>query len=480
MRTLRELLAPRALRELLTARTLRGLFTARSLRDLLTAHTLRGQLAVLALVSTAAWVALLTIAFNIALSARLRGEADELLHTRAAAVASTLEARHGKLVIRDPADDRALDVGAWVYEGRAAIERPSAPDVLQRDADGLARRVTTFTGDSSDSAWRLASRPVIHHGRLIGTVVVSVSLDPYRSTARTALVGSATLGVLLLAGVALVTRKMVGRALRPVAEMGDQAARWSERGAAERFGTEGRPAELASLAGHLDELLDRLAAVLRHEQQQMAELSHELRTPLSRIVAETEWLTSRPRDRAGQQASHEVIADSAATMWQICETLLSESRTRTDRTPGRCELPAYAEQLVEEYGRDHPETPKLVVRAGLGAPMTAGASDAVIARILTPLLDNARRYAASTIVLECAATTHGVELSVTDDGPGVPTEAGEAVFEPGRRACPDEGHDGAGLGLALSRRLARAAGGDIALDPPDDRGARFVVRLPFG
>jgi signal transduction histidine kinase len=93
--------------------------------------------------------------------------------------------------------------------------------------------------------------------------------------------------------------------------MSAQASRWSERGAAERFGPASRPAELASLAASLDELLDRLAAVLRHEQQQSAELSHELRTPLARITAETDWLTARPRTPAQQRASHEAIATSA-------------------------------------------------------------------------------------------------------------------------------------------------------------------------
>jgi signal transduction histidine kinase len=71
---------------------------------------------------------------------------------------------------------------------------------------------------------------------------------------------------------------------------------------------------------------------------------------------------------------------------------------------------------------------------------------------------------------------------VADDGPGVAVEAREQVFEPGVRAAGLNGHRGAGLGLPLARRLARAAGGDITLDdtPGALGGARFVVTLPKG
>lgn len=91
-------------------------------------HTLRGRLALLALVSATAWVAALTIAFDIVLAGRLSSQAAEVLRTRAAAVAATVEARpDGGIVVHEPPDDRALDVGTWIYRGSTAVERPSAP-----------------------------------------------------------------------------------------------------------------------------------------------------------------------------------------------------------------------------------------------------------------------------------------------------------------------------------------------------------------
>ncbi|MGW6741550.1 ATP-binding protein [Streptomyces sp. NPDC055025] len=458
-------------------------------------RTLRGRLALIALATSVLWIAVLTTVFNVALDRRLHGQADEVLRTRAEAVAATVEARpDGRLTVREPAEDQALDAGVWIYEGGRAIERPpNVPPALQRQADALVGHGTRFAETTSPSATRLYALPVVAlpvtgggieagsggeaaGGAQAGTVVTSVSLDPYVSTADSALAGSIALSLVLLGGVYLLTRLVVRRALRPVGDMSAQAAEWSKAGVAERFGEGGRPTELVSLASSLDELLDRLAAVLRHEQRQAADISHELRTPLARITAETEWLARRPRTAAEQRASHEAIASAAATMGRICETLLSEARTRTGQTPGSCDVPALARELARRGADGPPRTPLTEVRGG---PATAGVSAALAERILSPLLDNARRYAAHTVVIECAAVAGTVRVTVADDGPGVPEDFRDSLFEPGRRATPGDGHDGAGLGLALARRLARAAGGDIALDA-GHAGAWFTVTLPAG
>ncbi|MFJ1611333.1 ATP-binding protein [Streptomyces sp. NPDC088846] len=454
----------------------------------LTPRTLRGRLALMALATSALWIGVLTTVFNIALDDRLHGQADDVLRTRAEAVAATVDVRpDGRLVVREPAEDRALDAGVWIFQGGTVVEKPpTAPVGLEAQAARLAGRRETFAGTEGPGSWRLYAFPVDtparqgHPPTQAGTVVTSVSLDPYRSTADTALVGSIALAVLLLATIYLLTRLVVRRALRPVAAMSEQATRWSAAGAPERFGAEGRPAELAAFATSLDALLDRLAAVLRHEQQQAAELSHELRTPLARITAETEWLTGRPRSTEERESSLEAIAGAAATMRQICDSLLSEVRARNAQTPGRSRFADVAHRLAERSAALFPDAPPMTVVADGSTPdVSIGVSPDVAERVLTPLLDNARRYATHSITLTCAASAGEVTVYVCDDGPGVPEDFVASLFEPGRRARPEDGHDGAGLGLALARRLARAAGGDITLDTAAP-GARFVVTLPAG
>ncbi|MDL4818668.1 sensor histidine kinase [Actinomadura opuntiae] len=429
--------------------------------------TLRGRLAFLALVTTAAWVVLLTLLFNVLLGGRLRADADDLLRTRAEAAASTVQVLPGgTLKIAEPADDSALDTDIWIYQGTRAVERPAGQPWLQRKADTLAGSTTGFT---TTGEIRLYTRPISAAGRRAGTVVTAVGLNSYHRMLTSALTGSIVLALLLLLGVYAVTRAVVGRALQPVAEMTGQAADWSGHDLGRRFGTGRRPAELSALAAGLDELLDRLSLVLRHEQQWSAELSHELRTPLSRIVAEADWLSRRPRSAEGHRAALDVIKGAAEEMQRICETLLAEARTRGTRLPGRCALSAMAVDLAARW----PTTgPRLTLQT-LAEELTAGSPPEIVERLLAPLLDNARRYAATTVVLRVEP---GVRIVVHDDGDGVPEAVRDRVFEPGFRAEPADGHPGAGLGLALARRLARSAGGDLTLEGR----AAFVVALPPG
>ena len=429
-------------------------------------QTLRARVALLALIVTGAWVSLLTIGFNLLLGAQLRNQADELLRSRVQAVAATIDlGPDNHLRIVDLQDDRAIDSGTWVYEGTAVVERPAhADDDLQGAVDAL---VTNGHRVSSTAEERLYAEPVLRGGQQVGTVVAALSVDPYRRTEDLALVASIVLAALLLAGMYAVTSLAVSRALRPVREMTQQAARWSAAEQGRRFGSARRPRELDELAGTLDGLLDRLSAVLRHEQQLSGELSHELRTPLASIVGELDLLRSRPRSQPELDEAHAALAARAEQMSQILEVLLASARGAADRLPGRCD----AEDVLGRFADD-------LVQVDVGH-VPVGVEAAVLERTLAPLVDNARRHAAGAV--RVAASTRGgqVEVVVTDDGPGLPDGAHEEVFEPGRRADIEDGHGGAGLGLALARRLARANGGDVRADSVAV-GARFVVTLPPG
>jgi signal transduction histidine kinase len=98
-------------------------------------------------------------------------------------------------------------------------------------------------------------------------------------------------------------------------------------------------------------------------------------------------------------------------------------------------------------------------------------------RVLQPVVENACRYGRSRVRVELSRRGSRILYVVEDDGPGVAENERESIFEPGVRGQAGNGAVGAGLGLALARRLARTASGDVAVEP-STRGARFVVSLP--
>ena len=104
-------------------------------------------------------------------------------------------------------------------------------------------------------------------------------------------------------------------------------------------------------------------------------------------------------------------------------------------------------------------------------------------QIVLNLLSNAVKFtpAGGRIVVHCDGDAVWGRIRVQDTGPGVPEDKHEAVFAPfvqlGRSLT--SGHEGAGLGLAISRDLARAMGGDVTLETPPDGGARFTLALPI-
>lgn len=439
----------------------------------MTPSTLRGRLALSALLISAVALAAVALGFNVLLRQQLSAQADEVLTTRAsAAVALVRPTAGGRLEIAEPPDDESLDTNLWIYQGNRAVERPPGPASIQAVADDLAGQRSRFRTVDADVKARLYALPVLDGSRRVGTVVTALSLDPYQRSSRQALLGSAAAAVVLLVGSYLLTRLVVRRTLRPVTQMTHQAAEWSASDAGGRFGGDGRAEELSDLAVHLDALLARQAALLRHEQQLTAELSHELRTPLAIIVAELDLL-DRQQTEPAEQLAHRAIGRAADRMSGILETLLAQARSGVG-TPGRCRLDRAVERTV---AASHPAQARRP-RVGQIPPVVVGADDTLVERMLSPLLDNACRYARHHVDVAVDATDpECVTVTVTDDGPGLEPDMYVTVFEPGVRLDPDDGHDGAGLGLALARRLARASGGDIRVA---DRtgGCAFVLSLP--
>jgi signal transduction histidine kinase len=423
-----------------------------------------------------AWVIVLSVAVNLVVAEWLAGQVDDSLRARAEAACAMVEiGANGEFTVLETVDDDAIEVSTWYFQGNQIVQSP-VPS-LDADAANMIGNENHFDQTGGPDGLRWYAEPILNdHGAQVGTVVTTLSLDPYWATQKVTMVGIAVLASLLLAGAYLALRSSVGRALRPVGVMTRQAAQWSGNDIDRRFRsdhTAHTPADLDELSVNLDGLLDRQSAVLRHEQQLSAEISHELRTPLAHTLAELQLLRERPQPPDTDEVLA-TIETSMKDMGGIIDTLMTAAKQTSSRPPGRCDVTAVVEGLAARHGQQPPP-----VHVWSNGSVTAGVDAAVIERALSPVLDNALRYAASRVDIDVQARPGVARVQVRDDGPGIPQADISQIFEPGHHGPSLDGHDGAGLGLALARRLVNAADGSITASN-SMAGAMIAIELPAG
>ena len=417
-------------------------------------------------------------AFNLLLDQRLSASATALAKAQAAAEISELEIVDGRLLVQEGPDAQAtIGSPVWVFAGTTALETPRVAASITAAAAALAGGPERSVRVNEEI--RLYALPVVQDGQRIGTVVAGIPLDAYDETATIAFLGSLALAIVLLGAVTLLTHWILGRALLPVSRMTGDAAAWSEHDLHRRFDLGEPYDELTRLAATLDALLERLSASLRHEQRFTAELSHELRTPLAKIAAETELALRRERSGDDYRASLEAVNRNAEQMTRTVDALVSAARQEAGLTRTTSDVRDSVREAAAAI-QDGAATSGIAIHLTLPSePVIVAIEDELLERIVQPLLDNAIRYGQSTVSVDLVRNGTNAVVEVVDDGGGVGADERDRIFEPGTRgtaAATTPG--GAGLGLALARRLARSAGGDIVATP-SDAGGRFSVRLPL-
>jgi two-component system, OmpR family, sensor kinase len=210
-------------------------------------------------------------------------------------------------------------------------------------------------------------------------------------------------------------------------------------------------------------------------------MSHELRTPLAKVRAEAELSLRRERGPEEYRQALETIVSNAKQMTTTVETLVAASQQESGLARGHCDASTVIESLVESSCGSFGKSRERLEASTSDAHLVLRVEADVAARILQPVVENACRLARSAVQVNAQRADGGIDICVDDDGPGVREDERERIFEPGSRgsAVAGDGHAGAGLGLALARRLARAAGGGIAVRPASD-GGHFTVRMPPG
>ena len=440
-------------------------------------HTLRGRLFLAVVLSVVAALAVMTLVFNLLLSRSLSADADRTARARAQAEVAAFDVTTALQRPHIEAEGQT-----WIFIDGQPVEQPHVNSVVDAAAHMLVAGTGGFA-DVASSHTRLYAPPPLHLKKKVVRVVVAISLSPYETTRRLALVASLSLAALIVVVVALLARWMLGAALRPVARMTSDAAAWGEHDLGRRF-AQGEPYdEISQLATTLDGLLGRIEASLRREQRFSAELSHELRTPLARICAESELALRRTRRPTEYREALVTVLRNARQLSSVVDTLVLVAQQESGLARGRAdayEVLSSCAETCAHLAAEHEVA--LQIEPEPEQPIHVGVDGDVAARILQPVLENACRYASGELRLSMVRDGADVVISVADDGPGVQPDEAERIFSPGVRGSAAEAvgdrAPGAGLGLSLARRLAQAAGGSVEAVPGDS--GLFIVRLPSG
>lgn len=243
------------------------------------------------------------------------------------------------------------------------------------------------------------------------------------------------------------------------------------------------PRELWSLAGAINTLLAEIRHHVDRQKRFTADAAHQLRTPLAGLKSQTELAlqsTTDPELRQRLQRVH----DSAVRSTHVISQLLALARAEPNATDTTPRTPVDLAQLASEVTAESvPRALRWGVDLGMDgandSPLWVHGQALLLREALLNLIDNALQYAGNgsevTVGTALSADGQQVELSVTDNGPGIPAGEKDRVFERFHRAT-DQGN-GCGLGLAIVQEIVHRHGGTVRLQDAAPHGLRVVIGL---
>lgn len=311
-------------------------------------------------------------------------------------------------------------------------------------------------------------------------IVAAAPLDDVDESTRVLSVSLAIIVPLAALALALMVWLLVGRTLRPVEEIRREVVDMGGRDLSRRVPEPDGNDEVARLARTMNAMLARIEHAVDRQRQFLADASHELRSPLTRMRTELEVDLAHP-ERSDPIATERSVLDETVGMQQLVEDLLHLARSDSDAAWEPDRRVVDLDDLVLGHAlRIRAERP-IDVRTALVDAVQLRGDERALSRAVGNIADNAARHAASWVSFEVTEAPGTAVIAISDDGPGIPADRHNQVFERFRRLDDARARDagGSGLGLAIAREVITRHGGTISIDPMFEPGARFVVHLPI-
>jgi two-component system osmolarity sensor histidine kinase EnvZ len=256
------------------------------------------------------------------------------------------------------------------------------------------------------------------------------------------------------------------RELVPIEHLGVAADALGKGRDVPNFAFSGGTREVRNAATAFQTMRIRLQRSIQQRTEMLAGVSHDLRTPLTRMKLSLAMLPDSPETKE--------LDDDVADMQRMIEGYLAFARGEGDEDPIPSDLSEILEDVAAGARRDNAD-----ISVSCQGDMDVELRPIAIKRCVTNLVSNALRHGNRAEIRAVRGRT-SVEITVDDDGPGIPPDRHEDVFRAFVRLDESRNVDtgGSGLGLTIARDIARSHGGDVSLGASPLGGLRVVVRLP--
>lgn len=369
-----------------------------------------------------------------------------------------------------------------VYEGSTFLDGPE----IQRALSGRYGAVTRRLGGDRPVVVFYTAIPIRLDDRVAGAVLVSQSTARVLRSLDVVRVAVFEIFLVTLAVAVVLSFVVATTIARPLARLRRQAEAVVDRRGRLRggFAATDRRDEIGDLERALAELSRRLEVHLAHAESLASDLAHEFKNPLAsiRTAAELAADTEEPDERTRlvglvqrEVARLERLISEAREVSLLDAALEHETRQHID-------LEVLVEGVVEGFRLRLDGRPSLVLAVADHSPMVSADPDRLI-QVLENLLDNATSFSPpdGTVTVALHADQGEAVVSVSDQGPGIPPEHLERVFDRFFSYRPNGNADRShsGLGLAIVRTIVEGYGGSVKATARPSGGAELVLRLPI-